>query len=57
MENELSEELKKYFKETDTHFQLVPPHIQRRNTAEREVRTSNNHFIDTLYTVDPKLPF
>ena len=37
--------------------QLVPPHIHRRNAAERDVNTYKNHFIVALFTVDPLLPF
>ena len=57
MDNEVSEDLNKYFEDLDIHFQLVPPHMHQRNSAERAVRTFKNHFIDALCTVDPLLPF
>ena len=57
MENEVSEDLKQYFEETDIHFQLVTPHMHSINSAERSVRTFNNHFIYSLWTVDYLLPF
>ena len=33
MDNEVSEDLKKYFEDSDVQFQLVSPHIHRRNAA------------------------
>ena len=56
MDNEVSDDLKKYLEDLDVQFQLVPPHMHRRNAAERDVRTFNNHFIDDLCTVDPLFP-
>ena len=57
MDNDVSEDLKKYFEDSDIKFQLVPPHMHRRNAAERSVRTFNNHFIASLCNVYPLLPF
>ena len=57
MDNEVSEDLNKYFEDSDIQFQLVPPHIHWRNAAERDVRTFKNHFIAALFTVDPRFPF
>ena len=48
MDNEVSEDLKKYIKDSDIQFQLVPPHTHRRNYAERDVRNFKNHFISDL---------
>ena len=56
MDNEVSEELKKYFEDSDIQLQLVTPHMHRRNAAERSVRTFKNHFIAALCTVDPIFP-
>ena len=55
--NEVSEDLMKYFEESDIQFQLVPPHMHRRNASERAVRTFMKHFIAALCTVDPLFPF
>ena len=33
MDNEVLEDLNKYFEDTDIQFQLVPPHMHQRNTA------------------------
>ena len=57
MDNEVSKDLKKYFEDSDIQLQLVPPHMHRRNAAERDLRTFKNHFISVLCTVDPLLPF
>ena len=35
----------------------MPPHIHRRNAAERAVRNFRNQFIAALCTVDPLFPF
>ena len=48
MDNEVSKHLKQYYDETEIQFQLVPPHIHRRNTAEQAVKTFTNHFIAAL---------
>ena len=48
MDNEVSEDLKKYFENSDIQFQLVPPHTNKRNAPERVVRTFKNHFIASL---------
>ena len=57
VDNEVSEDLKKYSEDSDIKFQLVPPHMNRRNDPERAVRTFKNHFIAALCTVDPLFPF
>ena len=57
MYNEVSEDLNKYFEDSDIQFQLVPPHMHRRSAAERAVITFNNHFISSLCTMDSVFPF
>ena len=37
-------------------FQLAPPHMHRRNAAERAIRTFKNHFIAILCGTDPNFP-
>lgn len=37
-------------------YQLVPPHIHRRNAAERAIRTFKNHFLACLATADATFP-
>ena len=48
MDNEVSEDLKKYFEYSYIKSQLVPPHVHRINAAERDVRTFKNRFIAAL---------
>ena len=52
LDNEVSDDLKKYFEETNMQFQLVPPHMHQRKAAECSVRTFKNHFIISLCTVE-----
>jgi hypothetical protein len=56
LDNECSTLLKKFMTEEQVDFQLVPPHLHRRNAAERAIRTWKNHFIAGLCTVDPNFP-
>ena len=45
MENGCPIEFKGDMKQYKIDFQLAPPHIHRRNAAEREIQTCKNHFI------------
>jgi hypothetical protein len=56
IDNEASAALKKYFTEKEMNYQLVPPHFQITNTAERAIRTFKEHFKAGLTTVDPDFP-
>ena len=40
----------------DERFQLVPPHLHRRNSVERSIQTFKNHFIAGLASVSKKSP-
>ena len=57
IKEKVPEDLEKYFEDSDIKFQLVPPHINMRNAAERAVRTFKNHFIAPLCTVDYHFTF
>jgi hypothetical protein len=48
---------KKCFRSKGLHMQLVPPHLHRRNMAERAIRTWKNHYISVLCTADITFPF
>ena len=37
-------------------YQLVPPHIHRRNASKHAIRTFKNHFIAGLASTDPNIP-
>jgi hypothetical protein len=56
LDNEASLALRNYLTKQGITYQLAPPHIYRRNNAERAIHTFNNHFIDGLCSVDPNFP-
>ena len=56
LDNECSELLKDFLEEEEIDFQLSPPGMHRRNSAERAIRTFKNHFIAGLSSTDPKFP-
>jgi hypothetical protein len=56
LDNEASADLKKGLKKYKLGYQLVPPHVHRRNAAERAIRTFKNRFLACLATCDPDFP-
>ena len=56
LDNEISNEFKNALLKYNLAYQRVPPHIHRRNAAERAIRTFKNHFLAGLATCDPKFP-
>ena len=56
LDNKASFELKRAMKKNNLDFQLVPPHIHRRNAAERAIRTFKNNFLSVLATANPQFP-
>jgi hypothetical protein len=56
LDNEASLELRNYLTIQGIDYQLAPPHIKRRNNAERAIQTFKNHFIAGLCSVDPNFP-
>jgi hypothetical protein len=56
LDNETSQAMKKFDRTHDIQYQLVPPHIHRRNAAERAIRTWKNHFIAGLCSTDTEFP-
>ena len=57
LDNEASKALRDHLKHNQqVDYQLAPPHIHRRNAAERAIRTFKNHFIAGLCTCDPDFP-
>jgi hypothetical protein len=56
LDNECSVALKQFLAAEDVDFQLVPPHLHRRNAAERAILTFKNHFIAGLCSVDKDFP-
>ena len=56
LDNEASNELKNGLLKYNIDYQLVPPHLHRRNAAERAIRSFKNHFLAGLATVNTKFP-
>ena len=56
MDNKCSSDLKESTEKYEIDFQLDPPHMHRRNAAERAIRNCKNHFIAGFSTTDPDLP-
>ena len=56
LDNKASKTLKNFIHKEQTEYQLTPPHIHRRNTAERAIRTFKNHSISGLCSVDKTFP-
>ena len=50
LDNECPNVLKKFMREVNENFPLVPPHIHRINSAERSIRTFKDNFIAKLYS-------
>ena len=53
MDNEASSNMKNFMTKHKISFQLAPPHMHRRNAAERAIRTFKNHFVAGFSTTDP----
>jgi hypothetical protein len=56
LDNEASKMLKHYLYQQYIAFQLVPPYIHRRNSAERAIRSLKDHLIAGLCSTDKSLP-
>jgi hypothetical protein len=56
LENEASKLLKTYLHQQNITFQLVPPYIHRRNSAERAIRSFKDPLIAGLCSTDKSFP-
>jgi hypothetical protein len=56
MDNEASAALQRAITANGCTLQLVPPHVHRRNAAERAIRTFKDHFLTILAGVTPTFP-
>ena len=56
LDNEASAQLKHALLKNKIEYQLVPPHLHRRNMAERAIQTFKAHFISCLCTAPPDFP-
>ena len=56
LDNEASTILHDYLRSEEVEYQLVPPHIHRRNASKCAICTFKNHFIAGLASTDPNFP-
>jgi hypothetical protein len=56
MDNEASATLKRTIRAKGIDYQLVPPHMHRRNAVERAIQTFKNHFVAILRGTDKHFP-
>ena len=56
LDNETSSMLLNAFTKEKIDYQLVPPHMHRRNAAEKAIKTWKEHFIAGLSSVHPDFP-
>ena len=56
LDNEAPATLKKFMRDNGVDYQLVPPHVHRRNAAERAISTFKDHFIAGLCSTDKSFP-
>ena len=56
LDNETSQDFAMHLRSNGITIDLAPPHMHRRNKAERAIRTWKNHFIATIAGVDPSFP-
>jgi hypothetical protein len=56
LDNEASNALKTFNRTQDIEYQLVPPHVHRRNSAERAIRTWKKYFVAGICSTDPAFP-
>ena len=56
MDNECPKELKDFFCQHGTDFQLTPPNDHCSNAAKRAIRTAKNHLVVGWYSTDDLFP-
>ena len=56
IDNVASKAIKFYLQEENTQMKLFEPHNHQVNAEEREIQTSNNHFIDGISIGEEKFP-
>ena len=56
IDNKASHELKTALKKKQLTYQLVPPHVHRRNAVERAISTYKNHLLAILAGADKEYP-
>ena len=56
LDNEASVALQQFLTAENIDYQLAPPQVHRRNSAERAIRVFKNHFIAGLCSTNPDFP-
>lgn len=56
LDNEISKSLLDAFTRKKIQYQLVPPHVKRRNMAERAIQIWKDHFLSGMATLPPDFP-
>ena len=56
LDNECSNVLKTFMRKVNEKFQLVPPHLHWRDSAEQAIRNFKEHFIAVLYSTHKDFP-
>ena len=56
LDNDCPKVLQQFMTEKGECFQLVPPYLHIRNSAERAIQTFKNHFISGLTSVNKNFP-
>jgi hypothetical protein len=56
LDNEASAGLKRFMTQQKVQYQLVPPHIHRRNAAEKAISTFKDHLIAGICSTDKQWP-
>jgi hypothetical protein len=56
LDNEAPGPLQQFLRDAHVDFQLAPPHVHRRNAAERAIQTFKNHFVAGLSSTDEQFP-
>ena len=53
MDNECPDTVKKYFRDNNISFQLVPPHVHHMNASKKSIGTFKDNFLAGLCSVNP----
>jgi hypothetical protein len=56
LDNEFAMDLRSSMEKYNVTYQLVPPHVHRRNAAERAIQTFKHHFLAILASCDLNFP-
>jgi hypothetical protein len=56
LDNECPTGLKRFMKQNEVDYQLVPPHIHRRKSAKRAISSWKKHFIAGLSSTNKQFP-